>query len=152
MQETPQLHQAAALPAAARAIAGVGVRLLGCSYCAVYHVCSPARGYAETDTVRTHLYAAVRGRRLVDAAPLRRRSRPVAAAAAGVEAPAVFKAVRRKKVLRMHGAACVLTDGDAAFFEGFSFKPAEVDAGVDPLSECGSRLTPPPDMSLVAMR
>eukprot|EP00892_Ulva_mutabilis_P005042 jgi/Ulvmu1/290/UM001_0294.1 len=144
LKEAPRLHCAATtLPAAARAVAGMGVRLLGCTYSAVYHVRAPRRGFAEADSVRTHVYAAVQGRRRIDAAPLRRRSRAVAAAAAGIEAPAVFKAVRRKKILRMHGAACLLQASDAAFFEGFSSKPAEVDAEVDPLAEEDWQRRPP---------
>lgn len=138
MQDAPQLHRSTLLSGAARAVAAMGIRLLGCTYSAVYHIPSPARGYAETDTVQTHLYAAVVGRRLVDAAPLRRRRRAVAAGAAGTEAPAVFKAARRKKLLRMHGGACTLAAADGAFFEGFSFRPAEVDPEVDPLAECGT--------------
>lgn len=78
------------------------------------------------------------GLRAIDAAPLRRRSRPLSAAAEGFEAPAVFRAVRRKRVLALAAAECVVGAADEEYFEMFGNRPTQVDEAVDPLSECGS--------------
>jgi hypothetical protein len=61
MQEVPSLHRSMQLPATARAITSLGVRLLNCSYCGFYYVRVLTRGFAEHERMPTHHYAAVQG-------------------------------------------------------------------------------------------
>lgn len=82
------------------------------------------------------------GGRSIDAAPLRRRNRALSADSAGFEAPALFRAIRRKRVMALGSAECHVSAADEQYFEDFRIKPSEVDDVVDPLSECVPQVLP----------
>lgn len=87
---TPQLHTSLEIATSARALAAVGVSLLGCTYCCVHHVLDLEPGFAEAQGIRSHDYACVRGDRPMDAAPLRRRSNVLTSASECGSAHACF--------------------------------------------------------------
>jgi hypothetical protein len=138
LQAVPSLHTSLHLPTAARALTGLAISQLGCTYAALYHIPTLSPSFSDTDTICTHLYAAVHGTHVMIATPLQRISRNLTANGGGVEVRAVFRSVCGKEVQHLRGNICVLSKEDLAYQMGLCQARGDVDGTEDPLSRCAS--------------